>query len=287
MNILLLAAQGQLGTDLSRELESRGHKLHSLTHADLEIQDAAAVRECLQRIRPDLVINPAAFHKVEECEKRPEQAFAVNSIGAWNVARAAAACGAGVVFFSTDYVFGGGGGHGLPWRESDCPIPLNVYGASKLAGEALVAAATPRHFILRVSGLFGQAGSSGKGGNFVETMIRKAQEGLPVRVVNDQILSPTFTRHLAQAVATLIRTDHFGLYHLSAADACSWYEFAAAIYRMLSLTVDLRPVSSLEFPSPVLRPMYSVLDNDKYRQLCLPPIPAWEAGLQEYLQARA
>ena len=283
MKILLLGGQGQLATDLAAELRARGHELQIRSHAELDIGNAREVAAQVSACQPACVINAAAFTQVEQCEAEPERAYAVNAVGASNVANAAQASGARSVYFSTDYVFGGP--RSRPWRETDTPQPLNQYGKSKLAGEAM-AAVNPRHFILRVSGLYGLAGSRGKGGNFVEAMLRRAQSGEPIAVVNDQILAPTYTAHLAPAVADLIVTSQYGLYHLSAAGECSWFEFARELFRQAKLEPQLRPVSSTEYGSPVRRPAYSVLDNTKYLGLGFTPIPDWRRGLSDYLALR-
>jgi dTDP-4-dehydrorhamnose reductase len=189
-----------------------------------------------------------------------------------------------LVHFSTDYVFDGQ--HDLPYTESDLPRPQNVYGVSKLAGEGLVALTWERSFVVRTCGLYGVAGSSGKGGNFVETMLKKAGEGNIVKVVRDQVLTPTFTRDLANVVPELIRTNSYGLYHISAEGQCSWYEFAAKVFELQGLKVDLKPVSTSEFPSPVRRPPYSVLSKQKLHAIGI-HMPQWQEGLKRYLEARA
>jgi dTDP-4-dehydrorhamnose reductase len=165
------------------------------------------------------------------------------------------------------------------------PLPLNVYGVSKVAGEHILRLTWERHFIIRTCGLYGVAGSSGKGGNFVETMLKKGSAGSPIRVVNDQVLTPTFTGDLAEAVSKLIRTDSYGLYHVSAEGECSWYEFASKIFELENLPVELKPVSTAEFSSPVQRPAYSVLSKQKLTALGI-TMPPWDAGLARYLSAR-
>jgi dTDP-4-dehydrorhamnose reductase len=163
---------------------------------------------------------------------------------------------------------------------------MNVYGVSKLAGEHMVRLTWERHFIIRTCGLYGVAGSAGKGGNFVETMLKRGNEGAPIRVVSDQVLTPTFTGDLAEAVSQLIRTDAYGLYHVSAEGECSWYEFAREIFELAKLKVDLKPVSSTDFLSPVQRPAYSVLSKQKLAQLGI-AMTAWQEGLASYLAARS
>lgn len=283
MKVAVIGAKGQLGSDLCRVLPKRGASVIPLTHTDVDVSNFDQVERVLSQIHPDVVVSTAAFHKVELCETEPAQSFAVNAIGPRNLGIVCGRLNAVLVHFSTDYVFGGE--QNDPYSESDLPRPLNVYGVSKLAGEAMVALTWPRHFVIRTCGLYGVAGSSGKGGNFVETMLKKAAEGTPIRVVNDQILTPTFTGDLAEAVAQLIGTEAYGLYHISAEGQCSWYEFAHKIFELENLRVDLKPVNSAEFPSPVRRPAYSVLSKQKLRKVGV-EVPQWEEGLSRYLTQR-
>jgi dTDP-4-dehydrorhamnose reductase len=283
MKAVVIGASGQLGADLCRVLSTQEVSVVPLTHKDLDVTDAAQVEKTLSSIRPDVVISTAAFHKVEQCEKEPVPSFAVNAIGPWNLALACRRNNAALVHFSTDYVFDGK--HRRPYTEQDLPAPVSVYGTSKLAGECLIPFNCARHFTIRTCGLYGVAGSAGKGGNFVETMLKKAAEGAPIRVVNDQTLTPTFTGDLAEAVAQLIRTDAYGLYHISAEGECSWFEFARKIFELEELSVDLMPVSTAEFYSPVQRPAYSVLSKQKLSGLGL-SMPKWDDGLARYLAAR-
>jgi len=283
MKVVIIGANGQLGTDLCRVLAAQKIAVVPLTHADIDVSNSEQVDRVLEAIRPDAVINTAAFHKVEQCEKEPVPSFAVNAIGPWNLALVCSRLDAVLVHFSTDYVFDGG--RRRPYSESDLPRPLNVYGVSKLAGERIVPFTWVRHFVVRTCGLYGVAGSSGKGGNFVETMLKKAAEGAPIRVVDDQILTPTFTGDLAQAVIRLVHTDAYGLYHISAEGQCSWYEFARKIFELENLAVDLRTVSTRDFTSPVQRPAYSVLSKQKLKGLGI-SMPQWEDGLARYLAAR-
>ncbi len=283
MKVVIIGANGQLGTDLCRVLAAQSFSVVPLTHRDVDVSDSAQVDRVLSSIHADVVISTAAFHKVEECEKQPAQSFAVNAVGPRNLALACRPKNAVLVHFSTDYVFDGA--QRRPYTESDLPRPLNVYGVSKLAGEHMLGLTWDRCFVIRTCGLYGVAGSAGKGGNFVETMLKKASEGAPIRVVDDQVLTPTFTGHLAEAVSQLIRTEAYGLYHVSEEGQCSWYEFARKIFELEKLPVNLKPVSSREFASPVQRPAYSVLSKQKLRGLGL-SMPSWDDGLSRYLSAR-
>lgn len=284
MKVVVIGTNGQLGVDLSRVLPGRDVSVVPFTHQDVDVSDFDQVDRVVRASGADVVISTAAFHKVEQCENEPLPSFAVNAIGPWNLARVCRSMNAVLVHFSTDYVFDGSGAG--PYTESDLARPLNVYGVSKLAGEGMVALTWERNFVVRTCGLYGVAGSSGKGGNFVETMLKKAAEGNPIRVVNDQVLTPTFTGDLAEAIAGLIKTGQYGLYHVSAEGQCSWYEFAREIFEIEGLKVDLRPVSTSEFPSPVRRPAYSVLSKQKLSGLDI-EMPIWQEGLRRYLSARS
>jgi len=283
MKIVIIGANGQLGSDLCRVLAAQNVSLFPFLHRDLDITNATQVDQVLDSIRPAAVINTAAYHKVEECEQQPALSFGVNAIGPRNLALACRCNNTVLVHFSTDYVFDGA--HSQPYTETDLPHPLNVYGVSKLAGESMVALTWERHFVIRTCGLYGVAGSSGKGGNFVETMLRKAVEGAPIGVVNDQVLTPTFTGDLAETVARLLGTEVYGLYHISAEGQCSWHEFARKIFELEGLKVNLTPVRTGEFPSAVRRPAYSVLSKEKLKRLGI-TMARWEEALGRYLAAR-
>jgi len=282
--IAIIGANGQLGSDLCRVLAEQEIAAVPLTRNDVDVANVEQVNDVLGSIQPDVVVNTAAFHKVEQCEEEPAAAFAVNAIGVRNLALSCSRTNAVLVHFSTDYVFGAGGS--APRVEEDTPHPLNVYGVSKLAGEAIVASTWQRNFVIRTCGLYGTAGSKGKGGNFVETMLKKALHHESIRVVNDQILTPTFTGDLATAVVQLIRTEAYGLYHISAEGQCSWFEFAREIFRQANLNPDLKPVSTREFASSVRRPTYSVLSKDKLKGIGI-IMPTWESGLSRYLNSRS
>jgi dTDP-4-dehydrorhamnose reductase len=284
MKVAVIGAKGQLGQDLLKALEEKGDEAIALAHEDLDVTDLEATRRTIREIAPHVVVNTAAFHKVDLCEDEPAQTFAVNASGARHVAMACAEAGAVAVFFSTDYVFGGEKRE--PYREEDRPNPLSVYGVSKLAGELATRITLERHFVIRTTGLYGLAGASGKGGNFVETMLRLAREGKSIRVVEDQVLTPTYTVDLAERVVQLLHTDAYGLYHMTSTGECSWYEFARTIFELAGLTVDLSPTTSTEFGAKARRPAYSVLDNVRMREVGIPEFRPWREALKAYLEAR-
>jgi dTDP-4-dehydrorhamnose reductase len=286
-HVAIIGGNGQLGTDLRGALT--GFRPTPLAHADLDVCKPEQARSVLAELRPDVVINTSAFHKVDVCEDEPEASFAVNATGAYNLARLAAEMGFTLVHFSSDYVFEGR--TRAPRKETDLAEPISVYGTSKLAGECLVRGFCPRHFVIRTTGLYGVAGASGKGGNFVETMVRLGKSGNPVRVVDDQVMTPTATADLADAVARLLEREgsngvEYGLYHVTSAGECSWYEFARTIFEMSGMNVDLSPITTAESGSKAKRPGYSVLDHGKWIGAGFRELRPWKEALIDYLRAK-
>ncbi len=234
--------------------------------------------------RPSIVLNAAAFHKVERCETEPALALATNESGARNVARAAATGDARCIFVSTDYVFDGTSG--LPYAEDDPVSPISMYGRSKVAGERAVLESASDALVIRTSGLFGHAGSSGKGGNFVETIIAKAENDETISVVDDQVFSPTSTRDLAERIL-LLAEGHVpaGIYHATNDGQCSWYELARMTLDQAGLPADLSPTRT-DPNGPVRRPPFSVLLDSKGMALGLPRPRHWKEALAWYLAER-
>lgn len=283
MRVLLIGHRGQFGSDLRTAFA--GEDVILATQEQVRVEDATQVDALVGQTRPDLIVNCAAFHQVDICEDCAERAFEVNAFGVRNLALAAARAGAVLVHFSTDYVFDGP--CRTPYSETDLPCPKCLYGVSKLAGEFLLQSIWAKHFIFRVSGLYGYAGSREKGTNFVEMMIGLARQGKPIRVVDDQVLTPTSTLDAARAVRLVTATDCYGLYHLTNTGECSWYEFAEAIFEYAGLRPDLTPVTSAAFPTRAKRPNYSVLDNQHLREAGFPDLPLWRDALQRYIGGRA
>jgi len=286
MRMLLIGANGQLGSDLAKVLPTRGHDLVPLTHADVEVTDAESVEAVMAAYQPDIVLNMAAFHKVDVCEQEIEQTFAVNTFAAQTLALACGQYDAALVHMSTDYVFGGDTERQTPYVETDKPAPINVYGVSKLAGEHIIQYSLVRYFIFRVTGLYGVAGSSGKGGNFVELMLRLAREGQDIRVVDDQRLTPTFTVDLAHQIAEVIETEHYGLYHATSQGDCTWYEFASEIFKQSGLDPNLGRAKTGDFGEKATRPAYSVLGNKALQVIGMDRMRPWKEALAAYLRER-
>jgi dTDP-4-dehydrorhamnose reductase len=279
----VIGSTGQLGQDLMRAF---GEETVGLTHQDLDVTDGVGVASAMHSLRPDWVLNTAAFHRVDDCETNPALAFAANALGAFNVARAAADVGAGVVFFSTDYVFGGEERErDNPYEEGDEVQPLNVYGISKAAGEQLVMQANARHVVVRSAGLYGTA-TSRKGWTFPELMINKAKTDGMVRVVTDQALSPTYTEDLAQKTKELVERDAAGLFHLTNAGECSWFEFARAVFDLAGVEVEMEPIETGETQRRARRPSYSALRTTRVPEAGLSPLRPWEEALDAYLRAK-
>ncbi|OGD39344.1 MAG: dTDP-4-dehydrorhamnose reductase [Candidatus Aminicenantes bacterium RBG_19FT_COMBO_58_17] len=279
MRIAVIGADGQLGSDLVRTLAR--DEVIPLYYPEFDVTRPERVRSILRGLRPDTVINTAAFHRVDECEDDPEMSFRVNSIAVRDLARLAADLGFVLVHFSTDYVFDGR--KKAPYTEADPPNPLNVYAVSKLAGEYFLRALTEKHFLIRSCGLFGEASSREKGYNFVDKMIALAEDGEPLRVVDDQWVSPTSAAELAERTSELLRTDHYGLYHLTSEGQCTWFQFAQEIFSLLGRRPHLEPVDSKTFGAKARRPLYSVLKNKRAKETGLRDFSSWNDALRAYL----
>ncbi|MEX2237885.1 MAG: dTDP-4-dehydrorhamnose reductase [Dehalococcoidia bacterium] len=282
MKVLLLGAAGQLGTDIQKTWT--GHELVALHHAECDVRDRSQVFAAVEGHRPELVIDNAAFVRVDDAEREPHEAFAVNAEGAKHAADAAALVGAAVLYVSTDYIFGRGD---KPHTEDEPVYPQGAYAMSKAAGEALIRETTPRHFIVRSSGLYGAAGSSGKGGNFVETMLRFGREGRSWKVVADEVLTPSYTHDLALKLEELVGTGGYGTYHLTNAGECSWYEFAVEALRLAGIEANVERTTSAEWGAPAPRPAYSVLAETKLAGLGLGPLRPWPEALAAYIHGRS
>lgn len=285
MKVAVIGANGQLGRDVCDRFRQQGNEVSELTHSELEISSAEQVNSVLPALHPDVVVNTAAMHHVEKCEADPARAFLVNAMGARNLALFSREWGAVLIHISTDYVFDGA--QQRPYRETDLPCPLNVYGNSKLAGEFFVRVLAPKHFVVRVSALYGQNPCRAKGGlNFVELMLKLAKERPEIRVVDDEYVSPTRTIDVAEQLTRLSRGADYGLYHATSEGSCSWFEFAREILAFTGTEVRLERARPGEFPAKVLRPRYSILENSHLNTVQLNVFRHWKDALHEYLNAR-
>lgn len=282
MKVAIFGISGQLGSDVAAALSS--HQVIPIEHARADIRDEAAVTEAVRDAKPAWVVNCAAMTHVESCEREALAAFDVNAGGVRRVAAAATAAGARLFHISTDYVFDGRAS--VPYAESDFPRPINIYGSSKLAGEWAVRA-EGAHIILRTSGLYGLNACRGKGTNFVETMMKRAQSGAATRVVSDEVLTPTFSVDLANQIRTML--EHSvpgGVYHATNSGSCSWFEFAVEIFRHAGAATAPEAVTAREWNSPVRRPPYSVLENRALASLGIDRMPEWRDALSRYMSER-
>jgi dTDP-4-dehydrorhamnose reductase len=280
MKLAVIGANGQLGTDLM-EVLSFGHEVVDLNHSDIEITNIDSVKNALSSIKPAIVLNTAAYHIVPEAEKFPDKAFHINGTGALNLAKVCHDLDIRLVHYSTDYVFDGQ--KQRPYTEDDRPNPLNVYANTKLSGEYFALNYSDKSYVIRISGIYGKVPCRAKGGNFITTMIKLAKEKPEVRVVNDEILTPTPTYYIAKNTETLIKTDAFGLYHMSCEGEVSWYEFAKVIWETLGLQTPLYAASVKDFPLVVKRPFYSVLENQNLNKLGINEMPEWKEALKKFL----
>jgi len=278
MKIAIIGSTGQLGTDLMKALRGK-HEVIGLTHQDLEITDYDSCLN-LKRDRPDIIINTAAFHRTDQCEEEPLKAFSINAVGARNITTVSKEIDATDVFISTDYVFDGSKKE--PYTEEDAPNPINTYGISKLAGE-LFTKQNPKHYIARVSSLFGIAGASGKGGNFVETMITKAKKNEPLSVVNDMWMTPTYTKDAASVIREIVEKRlPYGIYHASNQGQCTWFQFAEEIFRLAGLDSTLKPIRTSEQQAKARRPSFSVLKSTRLSEHGI-QTREWKEALADYL----
>jgi dTDP-4-dehydrorhamnose reductase len=278
----VVGSTGQLGHDLVEVLRGANNfEVVALDHSQIECADLDSVRGVLLPLKARAVINCAAFVRVDDCESQAREAFAVNALGALHVARAAAESGAKCVYISTDYVFDGG--KDSPYIESDVTAPINVYGASKLAGEHLVRQAAPDWLIVRVASLFGKTGARGKGGNFIETILAKARKGEPLKVVDDILISPTYAWDASKAIAQLIAADATGIIHAANSGACTWYEFAKTALELCQLTAPIEAVPSSQFPTLARRAKNSALASARLLQEFNITMPLWRDALRAYL----
>jgi dTDP-4-dehydrorhamnose reductase len=282
MKIAIIGANGQLGTDLT-EVLSAEHEVKGLNHSDIEITDIDNVKRVIDSLKPDIILNTAAYHIVPEAEKFPDKAFLINGTGTLNLAKICQETGTRLLHYSTDYVFDGE--KRKPYTEEDKPNPLNVYANTKLSGEYFALNYCDKAYVVRVSGIYGKVPSRAKGGNFVTTMLKLAKEKPEVRVVNDEVLTPTPTLEIAKSTAALIRKDAFGLYHMSCEGQVSWYEFARAIWDTLKLDTPLYPASVNDFPLVVKRPFYSVLENRNLKNAGVGKMPDWKDALENFLKS--
>lgn len=277
LRILLFGGSGMLGAELLKTLYAPGEQVFAPSENETDIADEAAVFKCFADFTPEVVIHAAAYTNVDGCETNPHLALRINADGTLHIARAAAQIGAAMLYVSTDFVFDGRKRE--PYLPGDVPRPLNVYGASKLAGEKHVRRMIERHWIVRTAWLFGRNGP-----NFVRTILDRADRDRRLEVVNDQVGSPTYAADLARAISQIVAGTSYGTWHVTNGGSCSWFELAKKALELSGRgQVDIRPISSVKLDRPARRPPYSVLGNPSDAQLPFEPLRPWQEGLSAYL----
>lgn len=281
MKVLLTGSNGQLGRELSRQLEKKGINFVGYDIPDFDITNKKQMAAIVAKEKPTVVINCGALTNVDACETKRDLAMAINAEGPKLLAEIVAEQNLVMVQVSTDYVFDGRGicenGEIRPYRETDLPKPQTVYGESKLAGEEAVMARVAKHFIVRTAWLYGD------GNNFVKTMLDLANKHDSLTVVDDQVGSPTSTVDLAKAIIALLATEAYGIYHATCEGQCSWYDFANEIFGLAGIEIAVKAVTSEEFVRPAKRPAYSVLDNQALKRLGLNSFRHWQESLKDYV----
>ena len=277
MKVFVTGASGQLGFDVCLELERRGIEHKGVSSKELDIRDGAAVQHMLEEYNPDVVVHCAAYTKVDRAEDEPELCTAINATGTRNIAEACVQIGAKLLYISTDYVFPGTGER---FYEPDDPTgPLSVYGRTKLEGEMAVKELLKNYFIVRISWVFGLNGN-----NFIKTMLRLSETSDTVRVVADQIGSPTYTADLAPLLCDMIVTEKYGVYHATNEGVCSWADFAEAIFAAAGKTVQVQRVTSEEYGAKAPRPKNSRMSKDKLVEQGFRRLPSWQDALERYIK---
>jgi dTDP-4-dehydrorhamnose reductase len=279
----ILGARGQLGQAFLRVL---GPEAIALTRQQIDMTKPGEIRAVLEAVQPEVVVNCTAYNWVDKAESEAATPFLVNALGVRDLAGVCHALGCVLIHYSTNYVFGLDEARRTPYREDDSPGPVGVYGTSKLAGEYFARTACAKHFVIRACGLYGVTEPGSTRFSFAELMLHLANKGGPIRVVNDQICSPTRTDDLVEATLALLATGAYGLYHLTSEGECTWHEFARAVFELAGKKVDLHGVRSEEFAAPAARPKYSVMANEAYSRLGLRPIRHWKESLAIYLRER-
>ncbi len=276
--VLLIGGSGRLGSAIRRRWSDC--EIVAPPHAEVALERTGRLRDAVERVGPDVLVNAAAFHDVDRCEEETQRAFEVNAVAVGAAARVARDAGIVFVTISTDYVFDGTSDR--PYREDDAPHPLSAYGVSKLAGEYLVERLAGRSFVVRTCGIYGESDEPQRRPAFVDRVVAEARAGRSVRVVADVVASPTFAGDLADALRRLVDTGAYGLVHAVNDGAVSWYDFAREALTQSGLDVPVEPISAEQWKAPAVRPRFSALAGEKLGSLGI-RMPSWRAGIAAYL----
>lgn len=280
MNITIIGCNGQLGYDMVSLCEADGNRVYGIDYPDIDITDRISTEIALKKSLPELIINCAAYTAVDDCERNQKEAIAVNAGGVANIAEVAKSLSIPMVQISTDYVFDGH--KKSPYLESDKPNPQSVYGKSKLEGEKRLCAITEKHFLFRIAWLYGSHGK-----NFVKTIHSLGKEmhqkKRPLKVVNDQFGTPTYTKDICRQILKAFQTGIYGTYHCTSEGECSWYDFACYILNSFNIATEVIPCSTEEFPRPAQRPPYGVLENMHLKSLNINIMPHWQKAFDAFV----
>lgn len=277
MKVLVTGVNGQLGYDVVKELEKRGHEAIGVDRKEMDLISTEQIKECIENIKPEAIIHCAAYTAVDKAEDEEDLCRRVNAIATKDIAECAKKLDIPMIYISTDYVFDGT--KDGEYTEDDIPNPINVYGKTKYEGELYVQELLEKYYIVRISWVFGENGN-----NFIDTMLRLAKERESLRVVNDQFGSPTYTKDLAPLLVDMIKTDKYGIYHATNEGYCTWYEFAKEIFKISNIEIEVIPVNTSEYPTKSKRPINSKMSKIKLKDNKFVRLRSWKNAIKEYIR---
>ena len=277
MKVLVTGVNGQLGYDIVKELEKRGHQAVGVDRKEMDLTSTEQIKECIENVNPEAIIHCAAYTAVDKAEDEEELCTRVNAIATKEIAEHAKVLDIPMIYISTDYVFDGT--KNGEYTEDDIPNPINVYGKTKHQGEVYVQEILEKYYIVRISWVFGENGN-----NFIDTMLRLSKERDSLNVINDQVGSPTYTKDLAVLLVDMIQADKYGIYHATNERYCTWYEFAKEIFKISNIDIKVNPINTSEYPTKAKRPMNSKMNKDKLNINGFIKLRAWKDALKDYIE---
>ena len=276
MKVLVTGVNGQLGYDVVKELEQRGHKAIGVDRKIMDLTSTEQIKECVETVKPEAIIHCAAYTAVDKAEDEEELCRRVNATATKDIAECAKKLDIPMIYISTDYVFDGTKDGG--YKEEDTPNPINVYGQTKYEGELYVQELLEKYYIVRISWVFGENGN-----NFIDTMLRLAKEMDSLNVINDQVGSPTYTKDLSRLLVDMVETDKYGIYHATNEEYCTWYEFAKEIFKISKIDIEVNPINTSQYSTKAARPLNSKLNKDKLTNNGFNKLTTWKESLKEYI----
>ena len=276
MKVLVTGVNGQLGYDVVKELDKRGHQAVGVDRESMDLTSTQQIKECIENVNPEAIIHCAAYTAVDAAEENEELCRRVNAIATKEIAEYARLLDIPMIYISTDYVFDGT--KDGEYTEEDIPNPINVYGKTKYEGEIYVQELLEKYYIVRISWVFGENGN-----NFIDTMLRLAKERDSLNVINDQVGSPTYTKDLAPLLVDMIETDKYGIYHATNEGYCTWYEFAKEILKIANIDIKVNPINTSEYPTKAIRPMNSKMNKNKLEKNSFYRLRNWKYSLLDYI----